>query len=45
MTERKILEKVNNPFIVKLNYAFHNERKLFFVMDYCPGGELFFYIS
>lgn len=45
MTERKILEKINNPFVVKLRYAFQNEKKLFFVLDYCPGGELFFYIS
>lgn len=43
--ERKILEKINHPFIVKMRYAFQNERKLFFVLDYCPGGELFFYIN
>lgn len=43
--ERKILEKIHHPFIVRLNYAFHTDRKLFFVLDYCPGGELFFYIS
>ena len=45
MTERKILEKVSHPFIIKLRYAFQSDKKLFFVMDYCPGGELFFYIS
>jgi serine/threonine protein kinase len=28
-----------------MNYAFQNEKKLFFVLDYCPGGELFFYIN
>jgi serine/threonine protein kinase len=44
-TERKILEKISHPFIVRMNYAFQNEKKLFFVLDYCPGGELFFYIS
>lgn len=43
-TERKILEKVYHPFIVRLNYAFQTENKLFFVLDYCPGGELFFYL-
>ncbi len=43
--ERRILEKMNHPFIVKLNYAFQNDRKLFFILDYCPGGELFFYIQ
>lgn len=45
MTERKILEQINHPFVVKLNYAFQTDKKLFFVLDYCPGGELFFYIS
>jgi serine/threonine protein kinase len=44
-TERKILEKINHPFIVHMDCAFQTEKKLFFVMDYCPGGELFFYIS
>lgn len=28
-----------------MRYAFQNEKKLFFVLDYCPGGELFFYIN
>ena len=45
LTERRILERISHPFIVKMNYAFQNARKLFFVLDYCPGGELFFYIS
>lgn len=43
--ERRILEKVTHPFIVKLNFAFQSDKKLFLVLDYCPGGELFFYIS
>ena len=45
ITERKVLEKISHPFIVKLNYAFQTKNKLFFVLDYCPGGELFFYIN
>mmetsp|Transcript_35796 Transcript_35796/g.34829 ORF Transcript_35796/g.34829 Transcript_35796/m.34829 type:complete len:146 (+) Transcript_35796:527-964(+) len=44
-SERKILEKIQSPFIVKMRYAFQDEKKLFFVLDYCPGGELFFYIK
>ena len=35
--ERDVLSIVNHPFMVKLNYAFQNESKLFLVMDYCPG--------
>jgi serum/glucocorticoid-regulated kinase 2 len=45
MSERKILEKIDHPFIIKLRYAFQSDEKLFFVVDYCPGGDLFFYIS
>ena len=44
-TERSILEKVNHPFVVKLRYAFQNPKKLYFVLEYCPGGELFFHLS
>jgi serine/threonine protein kinase len=43
--ERKILERITHPFIVKLRYAFQTPKKLFLVLDYCPGGELFFYIQ
>ena len=40
-TERNVLVRVDHPFVVKLAFAFQNERKLFFAMEYCPGGELF----
>mmetsp|Transcript_32648 Transcript_32648/g.23596 ORF Transcript_32648/g.23596 Transcript_32648/m.23596 type:complete len:174 (+) Transcript_32648:135-656(+) len=39
--ERDILEKITSPFIVKLYYAFQTDFKLYFVMDYLNGGELF----
>lgn len=41
ITERNVLVGIKHPFIVKLTYSFQNERKLFFVLEYCPGGELF----
>ena len=41
ITERNVLIDLNHPFIVKLAYTFQNEKKLFFVLEYCPGGELF----
>ena len=28
-----------------MNYAFQSEKKLYFCLEYCPGGELFFYLS
>ena len=39
--ERNILADVNHPFIVKLNYAFQTEGKLYLVLDYLRGGDLF----
>lgn len=53
-TERRILvtllsnlfqEMIDHPFIIRLKYAFQNPQKLYLVMDYCPGGELFFHIQ
>lgn len=41
LTERNVLVGINHPFIINLYYSFQNERKLFFVLEYCPGGELF----
>ena len=42
--ERDILEKVHNPYIVKLHYAFQTETKLYFFIDFLNGGELFTYL-
>jgi len=44
MTERRILEEINSPFIVKLAYAFQSDDKLYLVMEYVQGGELFFHL-
>merc|ERR1712137_696036 len=43
--EKAILQKVSHPFIVKLNYAFQTEDKLYMVLDYINGGELFFHLK
>jgi serine/threonine protein kinase len=40
MTERNVLSVTNHPFIVKLNYAFQTQDKLFLILDYCCGGDL-----
>ena len=42
--ERQILEKIRHPFIVRLHYAFQTPTKLYFVMDFLNGGELFFHL-
>ena len=41
-TERVILESVNrHPFVVKLFYAFQDHEKLYLILEYAQGGELF----
>jgi len=44
-SERKILALLNHPFIIKLRFAFQNLKKLYFVMDYYNGGELFYHMK
>ena len=44
-TERWILEKLRHPFLMNLNFAFQNPSRLYMVLDYCPGGELFFHLQ
>lgn len=44
-TERSVLGYVKHPFIVGLNMAFQSNDKLYFVLDYCAGGELFFHLG
>lgn len=39
--EKKIMEKVNNPFIVNLEYCFTNPSFVFFAMKFKQGGELY----
>ena len=43
--ERRVLEVVNHPFIVKLHFAFQTHDKLCLVLDFVNGGELFSYIA
>jgi serine/threonine protein kinase len=44
-TERNVLGYVKHPFIVGMNMAFQSKDKLYFVLDYCAGGELFFHLG
>ncbi|ETN47032.1 uncharacterized protein HMPREF1541_01222 [Cyphellophora europaea CBS 101466] len=42
MSERTILELVNrHPFIVNLYYGFQDHEKLYLILQYASGGELF----
>ena len=49
LSEREILAKSTHPFIIKLHWAFQTvtstqQTDLFLVLDFCPGGELFFHL-
>ena len=44
MAERAILEQIQHPFLVELKYAFQTESKLYLVLEFVNGGELFFHL-
>ena len=45
-TERAILESINShPFVVKLYYAFQDQEKLYLILEYAQGGELFTHLA
>lgn len=45
-TERNILESVNrHPFIVNFYYAFQDHEKLYLILEYAQGGELFHHLE
>ncbi|XP_072306881.1 serine/threonine-protein kinase Sgk3 [Eucyclogobius newberryi] len=46
MAERNVLLKnVKHPFLVGLHYSFQTADKLYFVLDFINGGELFFHLQ
>jgi hypothetical protein len=46
MCERNVLLKtLAHPFLVSLHFSFQTRDKLYFVLDYVNGGELFFHLQ
>lgn len=39
--EKDILFKVSHPFIVGMEYVFQNDARIYFIMEFVTGGELF----
>ena len=39
--EKEILYNIQHPFIVKMDYVLENNLRIFFLMDFIEGGELF----
>lgn len=44
VNEINVLAKVNHPMLSGMHYAYQNATHLYFVIDFCPGGELFYYL-
>ncbi|CDQ82686.1 unnamed protein product [Oncorhynchus mykiss] len=42
--EKEVLTEVNHPFLIRLFWTHHDDRLLYMLMDYVPGGELFSYL-
>ncbi|VUC21441.1 unnamed protein product [Clonostachys rosea] len=45
MAERYVLAQINNPFIVPLKFSFQSPEKLYFVLAFVNGGELFHHLQ
>ncbi|EGR30696.1 protein kinase domain protein [Ichthyophthirius multifiliis] len=44
LIEKNVLLENKHPFLVRLKYSFQTEKKLYLVMEYCTGGELYSYV-
>jgi len=44
MLEKEILLKADHPFLVGMEYVFQTDQKIFFVMKFVRGGELFMHL-
>lgn len=45
ISERNILMRAKNPFIVQLKFAFQTDRKFYLGLEYVGGGDLFHHIE
>lgn len=45
LNEKNILEMVSHPNIVKLYYAFQDHNKVYLILEYLDGGELFHHLA
>lgn len=44
LAERDIIMSIRHPYIVTLHYSFQTETKLFFILDFLNGGDLYTHI-
>ena len=43
-TERDLMVKITNPFIVNIKFAFQDDSKLYIVSDFMQGGDMFYHL-
>lgn len=43
--EKLILLQVNHPFIISMEFVFIKSLRIYFIMDFIRGGELFKHLS
>lgn len=41
LLEKQIMLEVEHPFLVNMDYVFQNDYRLYFVMPFVRGGELY----
>ncbi|KAI8895657.1 kinase-like domain-containing protein [Globomyces pollinis-pini] len=44
LNEKRILEKLEHPFLVSMLSAFQDSSNVYFILEYVQGGELFSYL-
>lgn len=45
INEKEIMQKVDNPFVVKLEYCFKDKSNVYFAMKFKQGGELYHHLK
>lgn len=43
--EREIMERINHPFLARIQFAFQTKTRLFLVTDFIQGGDLYFHLK
>jgi serine/threonine protein kinase len=44
LSEKKIYQSISNPYIVKLHFSFQSKTKIYMILDFMNGGDLFYHI-
>ena len=44
-SEREILGRLRHPFMVNLHYSFQSDHKLYMILDYVNGGEMYYHLQ